>query len=183
MVNCFRRTTTWWCRSTPKAWPYILINILHCSLWPHLILNCIQLNMLLKDILLKPRLHDKHFRYGTLKFRPAGQLFLARHSWFLSCKRKTKPSQEIVSARLNFGAADQKLITHAHTLQNKMKMADRSRGKIWPDEATRTLIHLWSEETIQISLDTSKTSRDTAKVYQKLLVSNSMFQTRLYFRF
>ena len=27
---------------------------------------------------LKAHLHDKHFRYGTLKFRHAGQNFLAR---------------------------------------------------------------------------------------------------------
>ena len=48
-----------------------------------------------------------------------------------------------------------------------------NRGKVWSDAATRTLIALWSEEAIQISLDTCKTSRQTSKVYQIILVSGS----------
>ena len=37
------------------------------------------------------------------------------------------------------------------------------------EEATRTFIHLWSEESIQISLNKCKTSKQTSKVYQILM--------------
>ena len=43
-----------------------------------------------KDTLIKARLHDIHFGHGTLKFWHANPFCLARHSWFLSCKRKIK---------------------------------------------------------------------------------------------
>ena len=42
---------------------------------------------------------------------------------------------------------------------------------MWSGEATRTLIELWSEETIQFSLENCKTSKETGQVYKTLLVS------------
>ena len=55
---------------------------------------------------------------------------------------------------------------------NKMAGEERkSRVKLWPDEATRTLINLWSEETIQLSLENCKTSKETRQVYNTILVS------------
>ena len=59
----------------------------------------------------------------------------------------------------------------AYFHKDKYKMASKNnRGKVWSDEATRTLITLWSEEAIQISLDTCTTSRQSSKVYQVILV-------------
>ena len=49
--------------------------------------------------------------------------------------------------------------------------ARKSRGKVWNDEETRALITLWCDETIQVALDNSKSSKDTRKVYKTLLVS------------
>ena len=46
-------------------------------------------------------------------------------------------------------------------------MTPKTRGKQWFDEATRCLIELWAEETIQISLDACKTSRATSNVYKR----------------
>lgn len=57
---------------------------------------------------------------------------------------------------------------------------------MWPDEATRTLINLWSEEAIQVSLDSAKASKDIAKIYQVLLVSirnNNHIDTLIYINF
>jgi hypothetical protein len=47
----------------------------------------------------------------------------------------------------------------------------KTRGTLWPDNVTKCLIQLWSEEIIQVSLDSCKTSRQTSNVYQILLVS------------
>ena len=56
--------------------------------------------------------------------------------------------------------------------QNKMASNRvKNRGKMWSEEATRTLIELWSEETIQFSLENCKTSKETGQVYKTLLVS------------
>ena len=55
-------------------------------------------------------------------------------------------------------------------------MAAKTRGKQWSDEATRCLIELWAEETIQISLDSCKTSGATSNIYKILLVSYFMFE-------
>ncbi|KAJ7394530.1 hypothetical protein OS493_000345 [Desmophyllum pertusum] len=44
-----------------------------------------------------------------------------------------------------------------------------SRGKTWSNEATDTLINLWSEETIQFALNNSKT-KESGEVYNTLQV-------------
>ena len=53
------------------------------------------------------------------------------------------------------------------------KMADgkRNREKVWSNEATKALLDLWCDETIQVAFDQSKGSKETSKVYQRLLVS------------
>ena len=51
--------------------------------------------------------------------------------------------------------------------------ARKSIGKVWNDEETRALIILWCDETIQVALDNSISSKDTSKVYKTLLVSQS----------
>ena len=53
------------------------------------------------------------------------------------------------------------------------KMAARNRGKMWGNDATGLLIDLWSEETIQFALESSKTSKETREVYHTLQVSNT----------
>ena len=42
--------------------------------------------------------------------------------------------------------------------------------RLWSDSATRDLIDLWGEESIQQSLDSSKSSKQTRAIYQSLLV-------------
>ena len=56
-------------------------------------------------------------------------------------------------------------------------MASKNRGKIcfWSNDATEMLIDLWSEETIQFALESSKTSKETREVYSTLQVSNTFY--------
>ena len=55
-------------------------------------------------------------------------------------------------------------------------MASKNRGNIcfWSNDATEMLIDLWSEETIQFALESSKTSKETREVYSTLQVSNTV---------
>ena len=50
-----------------------------------------------------------------------------------------------------------------------------SRGKKWSDNATKTLIELWGEENIQISLSSAKTTKHSSAVYNSIWVSEVMF--------
>ena len=61
----------------------------------------------------------------------------------------------------------------ATSLEEPSSPSLKSRGKMWSNEATIALIELWSEETIQFSLENCKTSRETGEVYKTLLVSTS----------
>ena len=56
-------------------------------------------------------------------------------------------------------------------------MASKNHGKIcfWSNDATEMLINLWSEETIQFALESSKTSKGTREVYGTLQVSNTVY--------
>ena len=48
--------------------------------------------------------------------------------------------------------------------------------RIWPsNDATDMLIGLWSEETVQFTLENSKTSKETREVYSTLQVNNTFF--------
>ena len=55
-----------------------------------------------------------------------------------------------------------------------LDMASKNRGKLWSNDATDILIDLWSEETIQCALESSKTSEETREVYSALQVSNTL---------
>ena len=46
---------------------------------------------------------------------------------------------------------------------------------LWSNDATEMLIDLWSEETIQFALESSKTSKETREVYSTLQVSNTFY--------
>ena len=46
----------------------------------------------------------------------------------------------------------------------------KNRGIVWPDEATSTLIELWGEETIQLSLENSECSKETREIYRRVKV-------------
>jgi hypothetical protein len=52
-----------------------------------------------------------------------------------------------------------------------MAAVKRNRGEVWSNEATKTLLNLWCDEAIQVAFDQSKGSKETSKVYQRLLVS------------
>ena len=47
----------------------------------------------------------------------------------------------------------------------------KNRGINWSDEATEALLELWAEESIQMSLEHSKSSKETRAVYENLKVS------------
>ena len=46
----------------------------------------------------------------------------------------------------------------------------KNRG-VWQDDATNFLIDVWGEEVIQLQLENCKTSKQTSKVYEAILVS------------
>ena len=46
----------------------------------------------------------------------------------------------------------------------------KNRGINWTDEATEALLELWAEESIQMSLEHSKSSKETQAVYENLKV-------------
>jgi hypothetical protein len=56
-----------------------------------------------------------------------------------------------------------------------MAAVKRNRGKVWSNEATKTRLNLWCDEAIQVAFDQSKGSKETSKVYQRLLVSYSAY--------
>ena len=47
----------------------------------------------------------------------------------------------------------------------------KNRGINWTDEATEALLELWPEESIQMSLEHSKSSKETGAVYENLRVT------------
>ena len=44
----------------------------------------------------------------------------------------------------------------------------KNRGINWSDEATEALLELWAEESIQMSLEHAKSSKETRAVYENL---------------
>jgi len=44
---------------------------------------------------------------------------------------------------------------------------------MWNNDARVMLINLWSEETIQLALENSETSKETTEVYNTLQVTHS----------
>jgi hypothetical protein len=56
----------------------------------------------------------------------------------------------------------------------KVNVTSKTRGKTWSDEATKKLIELWGEETIQIALDNAKTSKQSSQIYKTLLASSEI---------
>ena len=117
---------------------------------------------------------------------------------------RPRPPQEVVSARLTRGPraeTGENLVPRIFALmtdhegegsgvenelsrrQNLVLFAGRkiwqrkNRGKIcfWSSDATEMLIDLWSEETIQFALESSKTSKETREVYSTLQVSNTFY--------
>ena len=47
----------------------------------------------------------------------------------------------------------------------------KNRGVVWQDDATNFLIDVWGEEVIQLQLENCKTSKQTSKIYEAILVS------------
>ena len=46
-----------------------------------------------------------------------------------------------------------------------------SRGKLWSDAETNSLIEAWGDEVIQQALENAKTPKQSNKVYKTLIVS------------
>lgn len=46
-----------------------------------------------------------------------------------------------------------------------------NRGVLWSEDATKALISMWGEEDIQLSLENSKSSKETREVYRSVMVS------------
>jgi len=59
----------------------------------------------------------------------------------------------------------------ANEVEEQVNVKSKTRGKTWSDEATKKLIEIWGEETIQLALDNSKTSKQSSQIYKSLLVS------------
>ena len=57
------------------------------------------------------------------------------------------------------------------TRRSRSPKKNRTDEKNWTDEATEALLELWPEESIQMSLEHSKSSKDTTAVYENLRVS------------
>jgi hypothetical protein len=75
----------------------------------------------------------------------------------LNCSRSTPP----IHPRKNM--ACKKSLKSMSSLKN-------NRGILWPHEATSTLIELWGEETIQLSLENAKCSKETREIYRRVKV-------------
>ena len=54
---------------------------------------------------------------------------------------------------------------------NKPEKTKSNRGVLWTDDATNTLISIWGEENIRLSLENSKSSKETREVYRSVMVS------------
>ena len=57
------------------------------------------------------------------------------------------------------------------TEETRTRSSKKNRGINWTDEATEALLELWAEESIQMSLEHSKSSKETRAVYENLKVS------------
>ena len=53
----------------------------------------------------------------------------------------------------------------------------KNRGVVWQDDATNFLIDVWGEEVIQLQLENCKTSKQTSKIYEAILVSQLSIYT------
>ena len=47
----------------------------------------------------------------------------------------------------------------------RSRSPEKNRGITWSDEATEALLDLWAEESIQMSLEHSKSSKETRAVH------------------
>ena len=53
----------------------------------------------------------------------------------------------------------------------------KNRDVVWQDDATNFLIDVWGEEVIQLQLENCKTSKQTSKIYEAILVSQLSIYT------
>ena len=63
------------------------------------------------------------------------------------------------------------VVTNTATEERRTHSPKKNRGINWTDEATEALLELWAEESIQMSLEHSKSSKETRAVYENLKVS------------
>ena len=49
---------------------------------------------------------------------------------------------------------------------SKVDATQKKRSIVWSDEATNNLIELWGKETIQFSLHSCKSLKETSQVYK-----------------
>ena len=57
------------------------------------------------------------------------------------------------------------------TEERRARSPKKNRGINWTDEATEALLELWAEESIQTSLENSKSLKETLAVYENLKIS------------
>ena len=63
------------------------------------------------------------------------------------------------------------VVTKMETEEKRTRSPKKSCGINWTDEATEALLELWAEESIQMSLKHSKSSKETRAIYENLNVS------------
>lgn len=56
-------------------------------------------------------------------------------------------------------------------LGKKPEKKTTNRGITWPDAATIALLNIWNEEEIRLSLENTKSSRETRAIYRTITVS------------
>ena len=117
--------------------------------------------------------------HGTLDFCRVKANFSARVPKNLGGPR---PPQEVVSARLKRGPRAETggiLVPRIFALMTDHEEegpgVENEFFCFWGNDATEMLIDLWSEETIQFALESSKTSKETIEVYSTLQVSNTFY--------
>ena len=64
------------------------------------------------------------------------------------------------------------------TEERRTRSPKKNRRINWTDEATEALLELWAEESIQMSLKHSKSSKETRAVYEnlKILARSLLFE-------
>ena len=129
--------------------------------------------------------------HGTLDFCRVKANFSARVPKNLGGPR---PPQEVVSARLKRGPRAEtggifvpRIFALMTDHEGEGSGVESAKGlyfsrekrygveKSWQNDATEMLIDLWSKETIQFALESSKTSKETREVYSTLQVSSTFY--------
>ena len=63
------------------------------------------------------------------------------------------------------------IMAEKNELRKKPEKKTTNRGITWPDAATIALLNIWNEEEIRLSLENTKSSKETRAIYRTITVS------------